>query len=88
MESYYQRCLLDAHKRPHPNKETQADRVRQLTYWFQAELTKKASQEAIEKVSDNNGSAAKDPGPSPTDNSRSSVGVGDVLKEKITSWGE
>jgi hypothetical protein len=84
MESYYQRCLLDAHRRPHPNKETQAERVRQLTFWFQAELTKKASQEAIEKMSDNNGSAAENASASPADNTRAGVGVGDVLKEKVT----
>lgn len=88
MELYYQRCLQDAHKRPHPNKETQTERVRQLTYWFQEELTKKASQEAIEKVSNYDSSPSEDTGSSPADDSRSSIGVWHVLKKKITGWGE
>lgn len=79
---------MEVHKRPHPNKETQAERVRQLTYWFQEELTKKASKEAIEKMRNNNGSAAENASASPADNTGAGVGVGHVLKEEITSWGE
>ncbi len=85
MESYYQKCLIEAHKHPHPNKEYQAELIRRLTYWFQVELTKKASQETVEEVRNDNSSCSENTSASPADNSRPSVSVWDVLKKQVTS---
>ena len=79
-----QELMVGASKYPFPNKAHQDENVGRLTQIFQALLTEKARQEVVKQVRDNNTSNAQNSSTSPADNTPRSIGIGNILKQKIT----
>lgn len=88
-ELYYElarirRLLVHHESHPLPNREDHAKNIRVLTAMFKALLlTKETRQEVVQNVCQDNCGDTENGSPCPTDDSRSCVRVGDVLKEKI-----
>jgi hypothetical protein len=76
--------LVGASKYPLPEKTAQDHNVGRLTEIFQALLTEKARQEIVKQVRENNASNTQNSSTSPANNTPRSIGIGNILKQKIT----
>ena len=81
MERRIKDLLVEATRDPHPDKLAQAHIIRNLTHWFQQELTKKAAEKAIQEMRDNYSRSAEDASTRPADDPRPSIRVGDILEK-------
>jgi len=75
--------LVGASKYPFPEKTAQDHNVGRLTEIFQALLTEKARQKIVKQVRENNTSNAQNSSTSPADNTPRSIGIWNILKQKI-----
>lgn len=83
---HLQHILLGLTKQPHPDRATQADRVRFATQVFRALLSAKESREkCIQQIREDNRRCAENRSPSPAHNTPRRVGVWHVLKQKV-AW--
>ncbi len=65
-----------------------AFKISLATQAFQTLLTEKARQNTIDKMGNYNRCNAKHTGPSPANNTRAGVSVGDILEKKVTRSGQ
>jgi hypothetical protein len=80
-----QGLLVNAEKRPLPNKDAQKIHISKLTQLFKALLTEKAGQKVVEEVREDNTSNAQYSSTSPTHNSTGGIGIWNILKQKV-AW--
>lgn len=78
-----QRMMVAAHKNPCPDKEEQIRQIKILTFAFKALLTEKARQEAIHNICNDYCCNTQHTSTSQAHDSRPSIRIGDILKQKI-----
>jgi hypothetical protein len=82
------KVLVGLHTYHHFTVTDQQARIKRYDQMFKALLTEKARQEVLNKMSNHKSSNTKDTGTGKTDDTGSSVGVGNILKEQVTGCGE
>jgi hypothetical protein len=78
--------LVNLHKSQPPKQEYQK-RIKRYDQMFKALLAEKARQEALKKMGNHNCGNAENASPGKADDTGSSVGVGDILKEEVPGSG-
>lgn len=79
-----QGLMLQSTIHPHQNPEQHQVNVACQNRLFKALLAEKARQEAIEQMSQNNSSASKDSGTSPTDDTPRSIRIRHILEQEVS----
>ena len=82
------RVLVGLHNYHHFTVRDQQARIKRYDQMFKALLTEKARQEVLNKMSNHKPSNTENASTGEADNTRSSVCVGNVLKEQIAGSGE
>ena len=85
---HIRRVLVGLHKYHLLAPAVHQKRVKRYDQMFKALLTEKARQEVLNKMRNNNARNAENTCTSKTDDTGTSVGVGDILKEKVAGSGE
>jgi len=83
-----QQVLIAQHRYPEYNRIVQQQEIKSLTKTFHALLKAKATQESVQKVSNDDRGSSEDGSPSPTDNASRRISIRNILKEKIAGSGK
>lgn len=78
-----QECMVGATKHPHADKAMQTEGIARFTEIFQHLLAEKARKEIVQQVRQNDTGNTENSSAGPTDNTPRSIGIGNILKEKI-----
>jgi hypothetical protein len=76
--------MIEATRHPNPDKEQQRASIAKLNRIFKALLAEKTRQEVVQEVRDDNAGNPENSSTRPAHNPTRSVGIWNVLKEKIT----
>ncbi len=82
------RVLVGLHNYHHFPAGEQQKRIKRYDRMFKALLAEKARQEVLNKMRDHNRCNAENAGAGKADNTGSSVGVGDILKQEVAGHGQ
>ena len=86
--AHVRRVLVGLHNYHHFPAGEQQKRIKRYDQMFKALLAEKARQEVLNKMCDHNRRNAEDTSTGKADDTGSSVGVGDILKEEVAGHGQ
>jgi tRNA G37 N-methylase TrmD len=82
------RVLVGLHNYHHFPAGEQQKRIKRYDQMFKALLAEKARQEVLNKMSNYNSRNTEDAGARKADDTGSSIGVGDILKQEVAGCGQ